>query len=212
MGKSNAVFEVLRTGKHYGSNVTVKITEEDLAGIAKLYSTKIRTAPLVIGHPEDDRPELGQVKKLYAIKDKLFADVEIYSELIEKIKRGEISGISVSIYFRTTEENPVRGVGMYLKHVGFLERGKDEPAVKGMTDPILSVLSTTELSSNDKRFIIFSEDKLIKFYNEQKTAEFGKRSTFTEQDKNAHLLNLKVKFFENITGLSYRQAFEIIQG
>lgn len=137
---NQAIFEILRTGTHEGGNGTFTFNSEDLAGIANFYDEKVSLAPIVIGHPEDDKPERGKVTALHHYNNHLFATVELDDALVQSIKNGEISGISSAVYFSDSEFNPVKGLGCYLKHVGFLEKGKDEPAVKGMLPPTASVL------------------------------------------------------------------------
>ena len=153
MGK--AIFEILRTGTHRARNGRFTFSQEDIKGIAKFYSADVKKAPLVIGHPENDNPQYGNVTKLYHHEGHLFAEAEINEELISKVKNGEISGISSAVYFSESKGNPVKGLGSYLKHVGFLEKGKDEPAVKGMLNPEISLHIANLSADND---IVFLSD------------------------------------------------------
>lgn len=136
-----ALFEVFRVGKHtnamQGGNINW--THDDLNSLANLYSEKIRSAPAVIGHPADDLPAYGTAKKFIALNGRLMAEVEINDFLFSKIQNNEISGISLAIFLAENTNNPLHGVAQYVKHVGFLERQKDQPAVKGMIDPKVSI-------------------------------------------------------------------------
>lgn len=188
-----AIFEILRTGTHRGGTGTITLSENNLSEIHKFYSPDLRNAPLVIGHPLDDKPELGKVTNLYLHKDKLFAGVEITNDLVKKIQNGEISGISAAMYFSEAKENPVKGLGMYLKHVGFLERGKNEPAVKGMLNPEISVAHIATFSEDENSFILLNDGGYTH------NPELGE-------------LHQKALYFENVLGVTYQQALDVIQG
>lgn len=187
---NTAIFEIFRAGKHQRSKNggAVQWTDNDLQQIKGFYSEAIRTAPLVIGHPEDDKPEFGSVKRLIYHNGALFAEAEISPELIYKIKSGGVSGISASIYKPDDNNNPVKQLGYYLKHVGFLESGKDEPAVKGMLDPKSSVeyLSYSEIKS-----------EAILFCEKVSSGTYAERT------------HEKACYFQTILGVDYKTALNI---
>lgn len=187
--KNKAIFEILRAGTFNGGTGTHTFTRYDLAMLAKMYDEKVRAAPLVIGHPEDDLPQFGRVTKIYHHDDQLFAEAEILLELVQRIKGGEISGISSGIYFSQNTENPVCGLCCYLKHVGFLERGKDEPAVKGMMNPQASV-----------HFANLSSDKTIAFLS---AGDYKGDPALGE-------MNQRVLYFQNALGVDYRTALDVV--
>ena len=186
-----AIFEIFRAGKHNGTGKNAKMqwTEQHLAQAGQFYSENIKSAPLVIGHPENDEPKLGAVKRLIHHAGALFAEAEIAPELIQKIKNGEFSGISASFYPPDAKQNPIHELGYYLKPVGFLELGKQTPAVHGMLDPKVSVeyLAYAEINED---LILFCEDENSLSYAEQ--------------------LHEKVSYFTNILNVNYETALHII--
>lgn len=138
---TKAIFEIFRAGRHNGAGKEGRKlwTNEELKQIAQIYNKKIKSAPLVIGHPENDNPQYGEVKKIIYCKNSLFAEAEVQPDLIKKIKAGKFSGISSSFYNLKSIDNPIKGISYYLRHVGFLESGKQMPAVKDMLPPEISV-------------------------------------------------------------------------
>ncbi|MFU2058625.1 hypothetical protein ACLSZY_03215 [Avibacterium volantium] len=137
-----AIFEVLRGGLFKSG--TTQVREDEIKSIAQFYDKDLRSANAVIGHPDNDEPKLGEVSKLYNINNRLFAEIEINDDLLGKIKNGEISGISCAFFRKENEQNPIKGIGAYLKHIGFLLKGKDEPAIKEMLDPRVSVINLND--------------------------------------------------------------------
>lgn len=151
-----AIFEVLRTGSF--RNGEEQVGEEDIKSIVNFYDKNLRAASAVIGHPEDDEPKYGETLNLYRVDNRVFAEVEINDELLGKIKNGEISGISCGFFRKPNPENPIRGVGSYLKHIGFLLKGKDEPAIQEMLNPRASVV---HLSNNTQIKILDSQNEQL---------------------------------------------------
>ncbi|NAT88462.1 hypothetical protein EGB40_03745 [Pasteurella multocida] len=137
-----AIFEILRSGSYHFGDTLVR--NEDIKSIVTFYDKNLRTANAVIGHPKSDEPKHGEALKLYKVDGRVFAEVEIDDELIGKIKNGEISGISCGIFRRANPENPIRGIGTYLKHIGFLLKGKEDPAIKEMIDPRASIVHLSD--------------------------------------------------------------------
>lgn len=171
---AKAIFEIFRAGKHKGTGNKAlshrEWTSQELEKIANLYNEKIKSAPLVIGHPENNEPEYGTVKKVIYCKNALFAEADVQPDLIKKIKEGRFSGISSSFYNIKSPNNPVKGINFYLRHVGFLENGKQNPAVKEMLPPEISVhnLSFNEQESD---IFLFCEDDYIDLNYSEKLHE-----------------------------------------
>lgn len=119
--------EILRTGTHT-SNSGEKVTfgNADLQALAERYDAGLHEAPLVIGHPKENGPAYGWVKKLRVVGDRLVADCDCAPELVEAIRQGRYRKRSASIY------KDLDGKGAYLRHVGLL--GAAPPAVKGLAD------------------------------------------------------------------------------
>lgn len=186
---NKAIFEIFRTGKHNGKNSKREWTAEDLRQTALLYSEAIRSAPLVIGHPADNLPEYGKVSRVIYCKNALFAEAEISPELVQKVKANQISGISASFIPLESENNPVKGIVYYLNHVGFLEEGKDRPAVKGMLPPEISV-QNLYFNEPESHPILFCENDFLAL-------------SFSEK------LHEKAQFFQKVLDVDYSQALEI---
>lgn len=178
-----AIFEIFRTGKHNGRNAkNIHWSNDQLATIQRFYTEQIQPAPLVIGHPEDNRPEYGTVKRLIHHENALFAEAELSSTLLQRIKQGDFSGISASFYTPANPNNPAKDLGHYLRHVGFLEKGKDRPAVKGMRDPQASI-----------QHLNFSETDGILY--------------FCEADN----LHGKIQYLQNALNVDFATAFSLIK-
>lgn len=185
-----AIFEIFRAGTHSkGGGIAKNITwtKSHLADLVKFYDETTRPAPLTIGHPQNDEPKLGVVKRLIQYNNSIFAETEVADELIQRIKNNEISGISIAIFGEGHFENPLGTLGNYLKHVGFLERGKQEPAVEGMLDPKISV-DIFHYSSNEE-IVMFCENEQI---------------PLKEQ------LDAKISYFQSVLGTDYKTAFNIV--
>ncbi len=181
-----AIFEIFRTGKHNGKNSSREWQPQELQQIAVSYNQKAKPAPLVIGHPADNLPQFGEVNRLIYCKNALFAEAEIQENLIEKINRNEISGISASFLTQNHEANPIKGAGYYLNHVGFLEADKDKPAVKNMLPPEISVQS-----------LYFSEEADVLLFCENETLDFTER------------LHEKIRYFARALNVDYSTAFHL---
>ena len=102
-----------------------KYTLEDLYKIAESYDPAYHEAPVVVGHPSDNEPAFGWVKKLFVDGDTLYAEAELHPALVEMIKQGLYKKKSISLY-----EFP--DGRKYLRHIGLL--GAAPPAVKGLQD------------------------------------------------------------------------------
>lgn len=189
---NTAIFEIFRTGKHNGIGAEAKRTwsDEELAMTAKLYNANLKPAPLVIGHPLDNQPSFGAVKRLIHCKSALFAEAEVSPDLVKRIKQGDFSGISASFFTPTLPANPANGLAYYLNHVGFLEAGKQNPAVKGMLPPEISVENLYFNEEETQLNIFYAEDiQLLNF---------------------ADRLHQKTLYFQNALNIDYSTAFNIV--
>jgi regulator of replication initiation timing len=115
--------EVLRAGTfkdNAGNEHT--FTEEELAGIAASYDPAKHEAPIVIGHPADNAPAFGWVKRAFTEGKSLFLELAgLVPEFVEACKRGLYKKRSISLYPDRT-----------IRHVGFL--GATPPSIKGLKD------------------------------------------------------------------------------
>ncbi len=125
------VFQIFRAGKHTSmSGTELEFSESDLQSTALTYPPN--SAPLVLGHPPDDKPVYGRVVSLFVKGSKLFAQADVGETLLRLVKEGRYINRSAGFYGALSPANPRRGVWT-LKQVGFL--GAHPPAVKGM-DPL----------------------------------------------------------------------------
>lgn len=120
--------EIFKVGKHRDhSGATSKFTRQDLEDIASRYDPTYHEAPVVIGHPKDNRPAFGWVEALKAEGNTLLAKLkDVVPEFLDLLKRGLFKKRSASFY------RDLDGKGTYLRHIGFL--GATPPAVKGLSD------------------------------------------------------------------------------
>lgn len=123
--------EIFRAGAHTASDGSTRAwTEDDLEKIASSYDPAFHEAPVVVGHPENDKPAFGWVKALKRSGDRLLATLDLVPEFVETVRAGLFKKRSASIY------QNLDGKGPYLRHVGFL--GAVPPAVKALADINLS--------------------------------------------------------------------------
>lgn len=120
--------EIFRTGKHTDSSGrSGEFPPERLDQIASAYNSRIleeptMLAPVVKGHPKDDAPAFGWVKRLARRGDRLVAFVDdIAKDFAKEVRQGKFKRVSVALY-----------PDLMLKHIGFL--GAAAPAVKGLTE------------------------------------------------------------------------------
>lgn len=116
-------FEIFSTGTHTDSNGNTRNwTEADLDKVVNNYDPKNHEAPIVIGHPKDNKPAFGWIQQLKRAGNKLLAfPKQVVPEFAEMIEKGLFKKRSSSFYADGS-----------LRHVGFL--GAQPPAVKGLTD------------------------------------------------------------------------------
>lgn len=114
--------EVFRAGDHTDSAGRRRtFTEADLDKIAA-YDPSRHEAPMVIGHPKDNAPAYGWVKRAYREGGSLLVDFkDVAPEFADLVKAGRFKKRSISLYPDGS-----------LRHVGFL--GATPPALKGLKD------------------------------------------------------------------------------
>ncbi|GEM_PF-625089 len=120
--------EIFRTGKHTDSSGrSGEFPPERLDRIASTYNSRIleeptMLAPVVKGHPKDDAPAFGWVKRLARRGDRLVAFVDdIAKDFAKDVRQGKFKRVSVALY-----------PDLMLKHIGFL--GAAAPAVRGLAE------------------------------------------------------------------------------
>ena len=127
-------FKIFRAGTHRAmSGQVLTYSQQDIAEIAKYYPLGGKTAPLVLGHPENDTPALGAVLRLHEKGGALFAEADASDELTGLVRAKKCAGVSIALYPKSDPRNPVPGLWS-LKHVGFMVGGM-QPAVKDLGIP-----------------------------------------------------------------------------
>lgn len=125
------LFQIFRAGSFTAmGGQSVSFSDADLHGMAAAFNHKVRPAPLVIGHPENDKPEYGNVTGLLVRQGRLYAQANVSDELLRMVRSGNYRNVSASFLTPSAKENPTYGAAYYLRHVGFL--GALAPAVKGL--------------------------------------------------------------------------------
>lgn len=148
-------FQIFRAGTFTSmAGKTLNFSDADILAMAASYSEAKRPANLVIGHPSDDLPKHGTVKKLLAKGGRLYAIADVFKPLLDLVKAGAYQKVSASFV------PPAFAGDWYLRHVGFL--GAMPPAVKGMDS-----LNFSDSVSGD---FCFSEPSSISF--SQANADF----------------------------------------
>lgn len=135
-----AHIHIFKPGCHTAmSGASHAFAEADLRAMAQNYDVSKHEAPLVIGHPQHDRPAYGWVQGL-SYSDGSGAQAaglwatphQVEPALAEMVVRGAYKKISAAFYGPEAPNNPTPG-RYYLRHVGFL--GAQPPAVKGLRSP-----------------------------------------------------------------------------
>lgn len=85
-------------------------SEPGLQKMAAAFDTKRRPAPLVLGHPEDGQPEMGQVQKPLVKGSKLYAQALVGAALEDLVKARRYAYVSASFIrpFADGNERPSR--------------------------------------------------------------------------------------------------------
>ncbi|MBI2381873.1 MAG: hypothetical protein HYV16_14060 [Gammaproteobacteria bacterium] len=125
---NHRLFQIFRAGRQTAmSGATLDFTEAQLTACAHVYNRALRAAPLVLGHPEDNRPAFGEVLGLFCKNGGLYAQAKVSDGLVQAVRAGHYKKVSASFHMPFSQDNPVSGA-FYLRHVGFL--GAMPPAVK----------------------------------------------------------------------------------
>lgn len=126
--------EIFAAGTRVADDGTTHtITEADLAASAAAYDPALHEAPHVVGHPKDNAPAYGWVKRL-AVQGGVLQVAEhqqVEPQFAELVAAGRVKKRSTSFYHPKDPHNPKPGV-WYVRHVGWL--GAQPPAVKGLKD------------------------------------------------------------------------------
>lgn len=137
------LFQIFRAGSHRAMDGRVlQFTEADLDIMAQAYALRREPAPLVLGHPPDNRPVFGGVRGLLARHGRLYAFAEVTADLVAWVRAGRYKKVSASFSQPGAANNPA-GTWL-LRHVGFL--GAHPPAVKGMIDPAFAEQAAASFS------------------------------------------------------------------
>ena len=125
--------EIFRAGVREDTNGVVhNISAADLAAAAAAYDPAVHEAPIVVGHPKDDGPAYGWVRKLRADGGSLLSDHhQVDAAFSEMAGAGRFKKRSAAFYQPNDPANPKPGV-WYLRHVAWL--GAQPPAVKGLRE------------------------------------------------------------------------------
>lgn len=123
-------FKIFYAGTHTSaSGQALTFSEQDIDAMAAVYPLLAKNAPLVLGHPPDDGPPLGEVLGLHAKKGVLFALASVSDELTELVRTNQRTSISCAFFQKGDPRAPLPNVWC-LRHIGFLD--KTPPAVKGL--------------------------------------------------------------------------------
>ena len=121
-------FHIFKPGTHRSmAGESIPFTPADLQGAALAFSESVRSAPLVLGHPQHDSPAMGWVKRLTYDSGGLYATADFGEELVSHVKAKRYPNVSAKFIRKDDARNPTPG-RWYLQHVGFL--GAQAPAVK----------------------------------------------------------------------------------
>lgn len=124
-------FEIMYPGTFTSSDGRrISFSVPDLNEIAETYSLSKMVAPLTIGHPADNKPDLGPVLSVFVYQERLHVSADFSDALFDGVQKGAYKNRSASFYLPDSPGNPTPGK-MYLRHVGFL--GAAAPAVKGLS-------------------------------------------------------------------------------
>lgn len=133
MTRETKTFQIFRAGTVTSmQGETIHFSVSDLLEMANAYNRQLWEAGLVIGHGSMDDMSYGEVRKIYLVGEKLYAEAEVGEALIALVRARSLKNVSAEIYPRDSPANPTPGK-LYLRRVAFL--GAHPPALKGM-DPL----------------------------------------------------------------------------
>ena len=87
--------------------------------VAEVYDTSKYTSPLVLGHPQDDCPAWGRADEMLVEGNTLYALVDVADPIVQAVKDGHYSGVSVAMFHPDNPSNPCPGE-YYVRHIGLL--------------------------------------------------------------------------------------------
>jgi len=126
--------EIFRAGTHRDdAGNTHTFTPAQLLEMAAGYDAALREAPLTVGHPKDNLPAYGWVKRVFInAEGNLAVDPhQVDPAFAAMVQAGRFKKRSASFYPPSAPHNPTPG-RWYLRHVAFL--GAQPPAVAGLKD------------------------------------------------------------------------------
>ena len=192
------LFQIFRTGTFTAMNgKQMSFSEGDLQKMAAAFDPQRRPAPLVLGHPQNDQPEMGQAQKLLVKDGKLYALALVGAALEALVKAQRYAKVSASFLEPFSTNNPTPGA-YYLKHVGFL--GAMVPAIKGMENPSFAArddgvcFGEPETIATPKASLVFS------------------RPGLTCDPERLALHRLATEYREACPALSYSEAVTLANG
>ncbi len=72
MKKPLPIFEVFRSGIHKDkTGKEIEISDDALKQMVRQYHPKMSEAPIVIGHPHDNEPAFGWIKKIFIARQQI---------------------------------------------------------------------------------------------------------------------------------------------
>lgn len=142
------MLQIFRKGRQKASSgAVIDFTDAICEAIAKAYDPAKHEAPIVVGHPESDKPAYGWVKSIAFVEGVLEVEPhQVEPQFAELVAEGRFKKISASFYPPGHAHNPVPE-SYYLRHVGFL--GAEPPAVKGLRAPQFAAGDDGVLEFND---------------------------------------------------------------
>lgn len=179
--------------------VTCSFSEYDLHATASAYSAVRRKAPLVLGHPTNDLPALGEVHELVAKDGLLYAVAEFSESLVQAVRSGAYKFVSAKFVAAASEG--IQAPGLWcLRHVGFL--GAVAPAVKG--------LGSVEFSEPVKN-VSFGSAEYLAFAEASKAElSFSVPSGYSMDSGRLRLHERAFSVQQSIPETSYLQALRIV--
>lgn len=107
------------------------ITECDLDQVVSTYDADAAPAPLVIGHPQHDKPAHGVITKVRRAGAKLYATLrDISQDAVNGVAEGRYLNRSIAFWHPTHEANPTPG-RWNVRHLGLL--GAASPGIPNMS-------------------------------------------------------------------------------
>lgn len=145
-------FQIFKPGRHTASSgATLDFSEDALRAAVEAYDPALHEAPIVVGHPRDNGPAYGWIKKLDYSDGAISAEADqIDADFAEMLASGRFKKRSASWYLPDSPNNPKPGT-LYLRHVGFL--GAQPPAVKGLKEIQFSDAEEGVVEFNDSAML-----------------------------------------------------------